>query len=37
MVRLMTQINRILDVNGTDTVTIEIVDAAREALVIGGT
>ena len=36
VVRLLTQIDRILDVNGTDTVTIQIVDAAREALVIGG-
>jgi DNA transposition AAA+ family ATPase len=35
VVRLLTQINRILDVNGFDTVTVEIVDAAREALVIG--
>ena len=35
VVRLLTQMNRILEVNGTDTVTVEIVDAAREALVIG--
>ena len=35
VVRILTQINRILEVNGIDTVTVEIVDAAREALVIG--
>jgi DNA transposition AAA+ family ATPase len=35
VVRLLMQIARILNVNGTNTVTIEIVDAAREALVIG--
>lgn len=35
VVRLLTQIFRILEVNATDTVTAEIVDAAREVLVIG--
>lgn len=35
VVRLLTQIARILEVNATDTVTAEIVDTAREVLVIG--
>jgi hypothetical protein len=34
--RLLTQIERVLDINGLDTITVEIVDAAREVLVIGG-
>jgi len=36
VVRLLTQIERVLDINGLDTITVEIVDAAREVLVIGG-
>ena len=36
VVRLLTQITRILEVNAAETVTVEIVDAAREVLVIGG-
>ena len=35
VVRLLTQITRILEVNATETVTVDIVDAAREVLVIG--
>lgn len=35
VVRLLTQISRILEVNETGTVTVEIVEAAREVLVIG--
>jgi len=35
VIRLLAQIERVLDVNGLDTVTVEIVDAARETLVIG--
>lgn len=36
VVRLLTQITRLLEVNATDSVTVDIVDAAREVLVIGG-
>ncbi len=36
VIRLLTQIERVLDINGLDTITVEIVDAAREVLVIGG-
>ena len=35
VVRLLTQISRILEVNDMDAVTVEIVEAAREVLVIG--
>ena len=35
VVRLLTQVSRILEVNETDAVTVEIVEAAREVLVIG--
>lgn len=35
VVRRLTQISRILEVNDTDVVTVEIVEAAREVLVIG--
>jgi DNA transposition AAA+ family ATPase len=33
--RLFTQIHRILDINRLQTITAEVVDAARETLVIG--
>lgn len=33
--RLLTQIERVLKVNAAQTVSLEIVDAARESLVIG--
>ena len=36
VIRLLAQIERVLDIKGLDTVTVEIVDAAREVLVIGG-
>lgn len=35
VVRLLTQVRRILEVNDTDVVTVDVVDAAREVLVIG--
>lgn len=33
--RLLTQIGRVLDINGLETVTPDVVDAARESLVVG--
>ena len=36
VIRLLAQIERVLDIKGLDTVAVEIVDAAREVLVIGG-
>jgi hypothetical protein len=33
--RLLTQVGRILELNGLDVVTREVVEAAREVLVIG--
>jgi hypothetical protein len=36
VIRLLAQIERVLDINGLDTVTVEIVAAEREVLVIGG-
>jgi len=35
VIRLLTQVERVLDINGLDTLSVEIVDAAREVLVIG--
>lgn len=34
--RLVAQINRILEINNLNTVTAEVVDTARESLIIGG-
>ena len=33
--RLLTQVGRILEINGLETVTREVVEAVREVLVIG--
>jgi hypothetical protein len=35
VVRLLTQIARVLEINETQTVSLDIVEAAREVLVIG--
>jgi hypothetical protein len=35
LARLLTQLERVLNVNDLNTVTLEIVDAARDSLVIG--
>jgi hypothetical protein len=37
MDRLLTQVGRILELNGLKVVTREVVEAAREVLVIGAT
>jgi hypothetical protein len=35
LTRLLTQLERLLGVNDTQSITVEIVDAARDSLVIG--
>ena len=35
LTRLLTQIERVLDVNNLQTVSLEVVEAARDSLVIG--
>jgi hypothetical protein len=35
LTRLLTQLERVLGVNDTQSITVEIVDAARDSLVIG--